>query len=95
MLEPASVYVDDHVHHGPSSVLPGYVPVVYHLEHSVQYWTVVYGRVIDLDALEGDLYTVMQADLCKDFGDGGHGDQVQAQGARLVDLECSYHLHVP
>ena len=36
VLESAGVHVDDHVHHGYGVVLPGYVPVVYHLEHGVQ-----------------------------------------------------------
>ena len=86
MLEPAGIHVDDHIHNGSRSVLPGYVPLVYHLEHGVQYRTTIYTRIVDLDALERDLYEVTKVDLHKDFGDGRHGGQVQAQGARLADL---------
>ena len=56
VLEPAGIHVDDHVHHGSRAVLPGYVPLVYHLEHGVEYWTIVHTRLVNLDAL-GEIFT--------------------------------------
>ena len=48
--------------------------------------------IIDLDALEGVLYAVTEAGLCKDFGNGGDGGQVQTEGTCLTDMERGHHL---
>ena len=45
VLEPAGIHIDDHVHHGSCAVLPGHVPLVYHLEHGIQHWTVIHARL--------------------------------------------------
>lgn len=54
--EPGGVCAYHHVYHGLGTVLPRHLLVVYHLEHGIQYRTVVLLGIVDLDPMEGYLY---------------------------------------
>jgi hypothetical protein len=64
--EPSCVHVDDHVFYGSGVVLPGFLLLIYYLEHSFQHREVCVG-IVDLDAMEGNLYPAAEEDICEDF----------------------------
>lgn len=73
MYKPGRIYFGDHVCHGFDSLLLGYLPLVYHLEHCFQYCKVIYPWTFDLDTLARYLHPVAKEDLREIVGYTGNG----------------------
>lgn len=58
------------------------------------YCSILLPRFVHLDTMERHLHSSAQAHLCQAFGYQRYGDQVQAQGPGLSDLERYHHLYV-